>query len=404
MRCSGWRLSPVNCRYRSTSNLLSTVYIQPDKIVLPDQVLEDGAIIIRDGIIAEVGAAGGVRCPHDALVVDAEGLILAPGYVDMQLNGAFGCDFTDDPETIWEVARKLPMYGVTSFLPTIITSPPDRIARAQEVLRKGPPADFEGALPIGLHLEGPFLNPAKRGAHNLAHLRLPDLSLIKDWSPEDGVLLVTLAPELPGAPEMIAALRQRGVIVSAGHSMSTYEEAAEAFGAGVGYGTHLFNAMPPLDHRNPGLPLALLDHGEVTVGIIADGIHVHPAAVAMAFRMKGAGKLNLVSDAMSALGMPPGRYVLGDNEVISDGVSARRPNGPLAGSLLSMDQAVRNLIRYTHCSIHEAIATATSTPAALLNHASVTGSIAPGHLADVILLTPDLRVVSTMVRGRRMNV
>ena len=181
--------------------------------------------------------------------------------------------------------------------------------------------------------------------------------------------------------------------------MSTYAQAKTAFGAGTRYGTHLFNAMPPLDHREPGLPLALLDQAGVTVGIIVDGIHVHPALVALAYRLKGSNGLNLVSDAMSALGMPPGRYMLGDHEVTSDGVSARLADGRLAGRLLSMDQAVRNLVAYTNCPIESAIETVTRTPAILLNIPGLSGTIAPGRQADLVLLTPDLQVVTTILRG-----
>lgn len=375
---------------------MNAIYLQPHRIITPGGIVEDTAIVIRDGVIAQIGPSDALPRPTGASVLDADGLTLAPGFIDLQLNGAFGCDFTDDPETIWEVARRLPRYGVTSFLPTIITSPPDAIAQAQEVLRKGPPDGFLGATPLGLHLEGPFLNPGKRGAHNPAHLRLHDIGLIRDWSPEQGVRLVTLAPELQGADKVIAALLERGVIVSAGHSMATYEQGTTAFNAGISYSTHLFNAMPPLDHREPGLPLAALDQPRVTTGIIADGIHVHPAMVALAWKLKGQQHLNLVTDAMAALGMPPGQFMLGDHRVISDGKSARLPDGRLAGSVLSLDEAVRNLIAFTGCNLEEAIATVTSTPARLLNMGA---SIEPGQPANLVLLNSSLEVVATIVQG-----
>ena len=191
--------------------------------------------------------------------INAAGLILAPGFIDLQFNGAFGDDFTADPATIWRVAEQLPRYGVTAFLPTIITAPLEKVAAGQKVVTDGRPDRFRGAWPLGLHVEGPFLNPQKKGAHNPKHLRLPSVEAVAGWSPETGVRLVTLAPELPGALEMIVALADRGVLVSAGHSMATFDQAVAGFDAGARYGTHLFNAMPTLGHRDPGLAGALLD-------------------------------------------------------------------------------------------------------------------------------------------------
>ena len=216
--------------------------------------------------------------------------------------------------------------------------------------------------------------------------------------------LVTLAPELSGAEGLIAALRERRVVISAGHSMATFEQASRAFDLGVSYATHLFNAMPPLDHREPGLAGAVFAHPGVTAGLIADGIHVHPAILAIAWRLKGPHKLNLVTDAMAALGMPPGRYLLGDREVISDGTSARHDDGRLAGSLLSLGQAVRNLIAFTGCSLQEAITTVTEVPASVLGIEHQRGRIAPGHIAELVVLTPDLQVVSTILRGELMTI
>lgn len=376
-----------------------TIYIQPERVIMPDGEREGWAVVVRRGLIAEVGAANEVPRPQGARVLEADGMILSPGFIDLQLNGGFGHDFTADPGSMWEVARQLLQHGVTSFLPTIITSPAERIKEAQEVWSKGPPPGFVGAVPLGLHLEGPFLNPAKKGAHNPAYLRLPDIAMVSDWSPENGVRLVTLAPELAGADEVISILTQRSVRVSAGHSMATVEEGRSAIRAGVTYGTHLFNAMPALGHREPGLAGALLEAEQVVAGIIADGIHADPLMVKLAWRLKGRHGLNLVTDAMAALGMPPGGYALGDGEAVSDGAAVRRVDGTLAGSVLSMDRAVRNLALYTGCETHEAICAATSMPAQLLGIDRERGRIAQGCRADLVLLTPELRVASTIVGG-----
>lgn len=365
----------------------------------PERVLREYDLLVEDGLIAAVHASApwGVEHEPDVLVVDATGLIVTPGWIDMQLNGGFGNDFTDTPECIWEVAAQLPRFGVTAFLPTIITSPPEKIEAALDVIHKGPPPGWKGAIPLGLHLEGPFLNPQKKGAHNPAHLRLPDMEMARDWVPENGVRLVTLAPELPGAFELIQYLRRHGVIVGAGHSMATYNEALVAFEAGVIYGTHLFNAMPPLAHREPGLAGALLVNPEATVGLIADGIHTHPAMVAMAWRCKGSDRITLVTDGMAALGMPPGRYRLGDVDVIVGHDSARLADGTLAGSIATPDIALRNIQRFTGCSLRDALETLTSTPASLLGLNK--GRIGVGYDADLTVINPGGEVVMTVVGG-----
>jgi len=374
-------------------------------LMTPETQIDDGVLLIEHGRILAVGDATHIATPDDAEVIDAGGLIVTPGFIDLQLNGAFGDDFTLTPDTIWRVAAGLPRWGVTSFLPTIITSPLSQAAQAQETLASGPPAGWQGSLPLGLHCEGPFLNPQKKGAHNPAYLRLPARADVAAWTPENHVRLVTLAPELPGALAVIEELTKRGVVVSAGHSLATYREAKAGFAAGIRYGTHLFNAMPPLDHREPGLPGALLSDPAVTIGVIPDGIHVHPAIVALAWAAKGPQRLTVVTDAMAALGMAPGRYTIADQEVIvsahDQGVNAARlASGSLAGSVLAMDEALRRLIRYTGCSLGDALTTITATPADLLGLGHERGRLRAGAWADLVLLTPTLEVARTLVAGK----
>ena len=255
------------------------LYIHNATIYTPIKKFENGAILVNNGRISGIGIADQITLPPGTHKIDATGMSLVPGFIDLQFNGGFGHDFTTNPETIWDVAAELPQYGVTSFLPTIITSPLETIAKGQKVLLEGNGGSKPGALSLGLHIEGPFLNPKKKGAHNSDHLRLPDLEAVSAWSPENCIRLVTLAPELPGALEMVARLKARGVVVSAGHSMASYEEAKAGFDAGITYGTHLFNAMPPLHHRKPGLIGAVLSDQLCAAGIIPDGIHLHPAVV-----------------------------------------------------------------------------------------------------------------------------
>ena len=359
----------------------------------------DTAVLIQNGRITNLCPTDELSIPADAQVIDAASQLLIPGYIDLQVNGAFGHDFTADPAAIWPVSAMLPRYGVTSYLPTIITSPIENIDRARQVLLQERPSAYQGAEPLGLHIEGPFLNPQKKGAHNPVYLQAPHEALVAGWSPSSAVRLVTLAPELPGALPVIEALAAHGVVVSAGHSMATYDEALAGIAAGVRYGTHLFNAMPPISHRQPGLPGALLSEPNVVTGLIPDGIHVHPALIKLIWTAKGSEGLNLVSDAMGALGMPPGKYMLKDFEVFVSDKDSRLADGTLAGSVLPIDQALRNHISYTGCSLPEALATITTTPAKLLGLDGQRGRIAPGLIADLLLLTPDLKVTTTIAAG-----
>ncbi len=371
--------------------------VQGGTLVMPDGDLVTGALTVQDGRILDAGPL--TVAPRPAETIDATGLLVAPGFIDLQVNGGFGHDFTADPTTIWPAAAELPRYGVTAFLPTIITSPLATVAQAQAIMAAGPGDRFRGATPLGLHLEGPFLNPGKKGAHNPAHLQGPALSATATWSPEQGVRLVTLAPELPGAAELIAELAARGVVVSAGHSLATFEEGQAAVAAGVRYGTHLFNAMTAVHHRDPGLPVALLHDKRVTIGLIPDGLHVHPALIRLVWDALGPERLNVVTDAMAALGMPPGAYWLGDHEVTVDEQCARLESGTLAGCIVPLDEALRNLVAYTGCTAAEAIATVTTTPARLLGLAEQRGTLQPGAAADFVLLTHELDVVATYIDG-----
>lgn len=365
----------------------------------PTEGIQGASLLIDGERIAAVNPPQALIDRPGVKTLDLQGGLLVPGFIDLQINGAFGQDFTANPGSIWEVAASLPRYGVTAFLPTVITSPLETIARAQAVLQQGSPPGWRGARPLGLHVEGPFLNPERKGAHNPAHLRPPSLDDYADLSPATGVRLVTLAPELPGAEAVIRALVERGVIVSAGHSQATYAQAIQAFDWGVSYNVHLFNAMSPLNHFEPGLVGALLDDPRPTVGIIPDGVHVHPAALRCAWRNTGPARLNLVTDAMAALGMPPGEYVIGDLEVVVDATSARLRSGALAGSIISLDQCLRNLLRFTGCGLGEALQTITLTPARLLRLDNEIGQVSAGRRADLLHLDKDLQVLWTMVGG-----
>lgn len=291
---------------------------------------DDGSWIARDVVVDRAVDDGGTG-DDDVRVVDADGCYVAPGFLDLQRNVA--------PDRLVDVARQLPATGVTAWLPTVVTSTADVRRRAVEALRSW---DGHGARPLGLHLEGPFLSPARVGAHDPALVTAP---VDEGWSSADGVALVTLAPEVPGALDLVGALVARGVVVSLGHSEATAAEARAAVDAGARMVTHLFNAMGPLHHRHPGLAGVALTDERLAVGLIADGIHLDPVAVDVAWRAAGE-RIVLVTDAV-------------------DGAD-RLPDGTLAGSRLTLDQAVRNLVAFTGCSPAAAVAAASIRPARVL--------------------------------------
>jgi N-acetylglucosamine-6-phosphate deacetylase len=360
--------------------------------------MRDSALLISAGKIAAYGPRMALQAPEGAARIDAFGQYLVPGFIDLQLNGAFGWDFTESPAGIWPAAEKLPEFGVTAFLPTIISSPPERTAAAQEVLANSP-SNFMGARPLGLHLEGPFLNVLKKGAHSAQHLREPDLTRASAWQIDQHVRMVTLAPELPGALELISVLTQRGLVAAAGHSMASSQIAEAGLKAGLRYGTHLFNAMAPLNHREPGISAALLAHPEAVVGLIADGIHLDPLVVDLVWRLVGSRRISLVSDAVAALGMPSGPFPLGEETVHAADGAVRLADGTLAGSTLSLDQALRNLMGYCGCRLNQALPSLTTTPARLLGLDHQIGMIEPGRSADLVLLDGQHQVMKTFVEG-----
>ena len=293
-----------------------------------------------------------------------------PGLVDAQVNGAAGIDLTAEPHRLWEVASALPAYGVVAFVPTVITSDPAARAQALATLAAGPPAGWTGAEPLGLHLEGPMIAPARKGAHPERWLRPPALDLVDGWTREAGVLMVTIAPELPGALEVIERLVAEGVVVSIGHTAADTATVRAAVDAGARCVTHLGNAMPPMQTREPGpVGVALggsLGTGGLVAGVIADGHHLHPDFLRTVWRALGPSRFLSVSDTTAALGLPDGPARLGDQEVVVADGTVRLHDGTLAGSAASLLDCLRVLVAQTGCSVEDALTTATTTPLTLL--------------------------------------
>jgi N-acetylglucosamine-6-phosphate deacetylase len=368
------------------------------RVVTDYEVWPEGTVLLRGGAIADVS-------PDDSLLGDAEEVrehpdsLILPGFVDLQVNGAFGVDVATEPQRVAELSGALLSTGTTSYLPTVISSPESLYEAALPVLAAatgGPPS---GAEVLGVHLEGPFIDLDKRGAHAAAHVAPPDpglLSRLLDLAP---VRLLTLAPELDGAEELTTLASRRGVAVSAGHSGARFEVAYEALDGPVAGVTHLFNAMSALHHREPGLPGAAFAHPRAVCGLIADGVHVHPEMVALAFRMLGPDRVCLVTDAIAAAGMGDGEYRLATRTVYLDGGVPTLGSGALAGSTLTMDEAFRNALAFTGCTVPEAARMTSTTPARLVGEGRRKGRLAPGYDADVAVLAPDLSVEAVWRAG-----
>lgn len=368
------------------------------------QVIPNAVLVVENGFISYAGPQEKAPGLSGVEVINGLGHSIAPGYIDLQLNGGFGMDFSSDPGALLETARKLPQTGVVAFLATFITSPletyPEKLL-AVEQAQKSQKLNPEGAARIlGAHVEGPFLNPATKGAHNQNLFVDPAPSALKFLQPDHVVRLLTLAPERSSALQAIRQLSAQGVVISIGHSNATSEETIAGIEAGARYATHCYNAMRGMQHRDPGLVGVLLTDEQITCGLIVDGIHVHPRMVKLAYKALGARRITLVTDAMAAMGMPPGDYVIGDQKATVDETTARLTNGTLAGSILRMDQAVRNMIAFSGCTPAEALRMATTTPAELLGIEHETGHLLPGYPADFVTLDGNLQVLQTFIAGQ----
>ncbi|MCA9322158.1 MAG: N-acetylglucosamine-6-phosphate deacetylase [Planctomycetes bacterium] len=319
------------------------------------------------------------------------------GLVDLQVNGAFGHDFTQNPDRIWDVGRRLVEHGVTAFLPTIITAPVTRYEAAIAVVAAGPPAGYRGARVLGLHFEGPYLAPSRCGAHDPNWLREAPGDTLPDWLLAPELRMVTLAPERPGALGLTRALVRRGVLVSVGHSAATIDEVQRAADCGLRAGTHLFNAMTGLHHREPGVAAALLTDQRLTAGMIVDGVHLHPAMVRLAWAARGEGGLYLVSDAMAAAGMPPGRHELAGQTVLVENGSVRLANGTIAGSCVLLDAVVRHTMHQLSTGLAGVIPAATSTPMRLLGQSQAESEVRPA--VDWVVFDETTRPIMTVMDG-----
>jgi N-acetylglucosamine-6-phosphate deacetylase len=371
------------------------------RVVAPAVVLDPGWLTIAGGLVRAVGRG---RPPSGGRVVDLEGGWVLPGFVDLHMHGGGGAQITtDDPAEIRQAVAFHRRHGTTRTLASLVTDRLDRMVAAVTTIAAMIDAGEPGI--VGIHLEGPFLNPAKRGSHDQEFLLAPDpgaLGQLLDAG-RGHIRVVTLAPELPGGMELLDQVVEAGAIAAVGHTEATYVQARAAFAGGARLATHLFNAMRQFHHRDPGPAGAALANPAVTCEIINDGIHVHDEAVRIAVDAAGADRIAFVTDATPAAGMTSGRYRLGPVPVIAEGGSVRLTDGTLAGSTLTMDAAVRHAIQVIGLPVTDVARYAATTPAALLGMADRTGSLAPGKAADVVVLDDDLQVREVFAGGEALR-
>ncbi|MGZ4165318.1 MAG: N-acetylglucosamine-6-phosphate deacetylase [Solirubrobacteraceae bacterium] len=367
------------------------------RVVTPGGVAGDGWVHVEGELIVSVGAG---RPAIDAPLVDLEGAWLLPGFVDLHMHGGGGHSVAASREAMDGAVAFHRRHGTTATVVSLMTAPVDELAEqltwAAELHRRGP---TPGGHVLGSHLEGPFLSPRRSGAQNEAHMLAPDAAVLDRLvAAADGSLrMITLAPELDGALALIAPLRRQGVIVAMGHSDATYEQATAAIRAGANHATHLFNAMPSLHHRAPGLVGAALEAG-LPCELINDGRHVHPAVIRLVARLISCPVL--VTDAIDATGVGDGTFVLGGQEVrVHEGEARLARTESLAGSTLTMAEALRRAVTDTGLSLEQASAAASGNPARVLGLEASTGSIGPGRRADLVVLDDALEVTAVMANG-----
>jgi len=379
---------------------MSQQVIVKGTVVTPFTTIPEGAVAFRGARLTYVGA--GKDAPSEGRICDFGDNVVSPGLIDLHVHGCRGSDFTENPrDSLKTISDELVSAGVTSFVPTTYSAPYDVLAKVAESFRDSPKHSLSSHV-LGIHLEGPCLNPSRRGAHSSANLRCLNSREFLELHAMSGnqVKLVTLAPELPGVADVCKLLSGRGIVVSAGHSDASFEEMMRGISAGVTHVTHLFNGMRPFHHRDPGILGAALTDARVTCELIADGIHVHPAAIRLAIRAKSSGGIALVSDCVKPAGLIDGSYFVGGTRVTLRGDRCLTESGDLAGSVSTVLDGVRNVVRLAGAGVQEAVEMASATPSRVLGLSDRKGCLAPGMDADLAVFDRDFNALMTVVGGR----
>ncbi|MEV5171718.1 N-acetylglucosamine-6-phosphate deacetylase [Streptomyces flaveolus] len=360
-------------------------------VVLPTGTVENGRLAIEGKRITSTP-------PADAQVIDVTGHWLVPGFVDIHNHGGGGASFSGTAEQTLTAVHTHRVHGTTTLVASTVTDEMDLLVRQAGLLSE---LAEQGDI-AGIHFEGPFISPCRKGAHSEKLLRDPDPAEVRKLidAARGKAKMVTLATELPGGIDSVRLLAENGVIAAIGHTDAGYEQTVEAIDAGATVATHLFNAMPALNHRAPGPIAALLEDERVTVELINDGVHLHPAALELAFRHAGAARVAFITDAMDAAGIGDGRYMLGPLEVeVSEGVARLVEGGSIAGSTLTLDRAFKRAVSVDKLSVEDAVTALSANPARLLGLFDRVGSLEPGKDADLVLLDADFELRGVMRQG-----
>jgi N-acetylglucosamine-6-phosphate deacetylase len=387
---------------------MSATAIYASRILTPQEELRDCVIVVEAGRITGIGHRDEVHIPPGAKDYVASGMTVVPGFVDVHIHGAGGHDVMEaDTAALDKITATVARFGTTSIVATTVTAPIEATCHSLEgiaayIRAHESAADNArfGADVLGIHLEGPFINPERRGVHPVESIVAPSVEILEQFRTAAGNLIkiITIAPEMPGALKLIAAAIADGIVVGLGHTDADYAQARAAIQAGARHAVHVYNAMRPFTHRDPGVISAVLTDADVTAEIIADGVHVAGPAIQVLLGTKGFDTVLLVSDGTAATGMRDGTYRLGNFDVlVKDGV-VRNSEGKLAGSTLTLDRAIRYLVDLGVPMV-DAIRMATILPARRLGLAGKKGIIAVGADADLVVLTPDLHVAGVMTRG-----
>lgn len=355
------------------------------------------SLLIEDGVIVQIGSSA--ACEN---TLDAEGKMLAPGFIDVHIQGAGGADVLDGTvEALGAISRTCARFGVTGFLATTVFKPGEdneHLAVAADCVGR----DLGGAHLLGIHLEGPFISPVKRGMIQPGCICPPSRKVLDEVleATKGHLDLMTIAPELPGSLEIIRSLVDSGIVAAFAHSNATYEQTLAGFDAGISHVTHLFNAMAPCHHRAPGPLIAIFQSDHITAQLITDGVHIHPAVLRFAFEMLGPDRTIAITDGMQAIGLGDGKFVYNGIEYTSKDGAARYADGTLIGTALGLSQLLQRFISFTDCPPVDAIRTVTRNPAELLGIQNNKGEIAVGKDADLVVLDEDLSVRATIVAGK----
>lgn len=385
---------------------MSLQAIRARTILTPTERIEDGCVLVRDARIEAVGPRSSVSVPAEARWTDA-GELLAPGFIDVHVHGAGGHDVMEgSPEALREIGQVLARHGTTAYVPTTVTASVEETLPALErmsaaIRQARQESAWPGAEPLGIHLEGPFISRRQRGAHPERFIQESSVELLERMlaAARGEARILTVAAEIEGVEALLRLAGEHGVVVALGHSDATYEQTTHAIELGARHGVHLFNAMRAFHHREPGIVGAILTDARVTAELIADGVHVEPAALRLVVAAKGPDGVILVSDATSATGMPEGSYQLGPMRVTVREGACRNEEGKLAGSVLTLDRALRTMVKLGF-ELSQVVRMLTLNPARLLGLAGRKGVIAPGADADLVFLGLALEVRGTVIGGR----